>query len=117
MVAVIRNTFLVCSLALPIMCIALPPGEVNALKSCERAEAQRLDVRVAATHDHLDDPVANLAYSDENSAQQMVVIARDLNGRVIAQMLCTFDKHGRVIDLHPASSVALALPLYGYGYQ
>jgi hypothetical protein len=100
------------SLALPLVCMASGPIEHDAVRNCARAEAQRLDAQLAGTQDRLASPLAGQEQWDQGSDQnQMVVVAHDQRGRQVAQMLCTYDRDGQVIDLRPAGSTTLALDL------
>lgn len=96
--------------ALPLVCMASPESEANAIRNCAQAEAQRLDAHVAATRDELASPITGR--ETDPGSDQMVVVARDQKGHEIAQMLCTYDRDGRVVDLHPVASTPLALDLY-----
>lgn len=111
MVALTRRFVAVAgSLALPLVCIASPPNEAKAIRNCAQAEALRLDAHLAATRDELVTPIT--PRETDRGADQMVVIALDHKGREVAQMLCTYDRNGRVVELRPAASTPLALDLY-----
>ena len=112
MVTLMRVMVVGGSLALPFVCMASGPTEDNAVRNCAVAEAQRLEAQLAGTQDQLASPLTGQERWDQGSNQnQIVVVARDQRGREVAQMLCTYDHDGRVVNLRRAASTPLALDL------
>jgi hypothetical protein len=107
----LRKAVLLGTLAVPVVCVASPPTDTIAVMNCARAEAQRLDARLAATSDQLADFPYGWGEGTLVASRQMVVIAKDKTGQVVAEMLCTYDKDGRVESLHSTSNIEVALDL------
>jgi hypothetical protein len=88
--------------ALPCWCLAASPrGPATATANCARAEAARLDSRLAASDYSPQTP--RPLWQLGAPQQSMIVTARDPRGHVVAQMVCGYDAEDQVISLRRAT--------------
>lgn len=115
MVTLLKRVGLIsASLASPMVCMASPPYDATAVRNCAHAEAQRLRDRIGALHDQLTMPIpgplATRVPTPQTGARQMIVRTHNDQGRS-TQMLCTYDRHGRVVKIRTATDATLGLDL------
>jgi hypothetical protein len=85
---------------------AVPSSELKGAENCAETEAAQLHAKLDATK--LDDTYTEATEAElmvsGGETEQIIVTARDLRGRVLAEMVCTYDKRGEVLDMRKATA-------------
>jgi len=86
---------------------AVPSYELKGTENCAQAEAAQLHAKLDATKldDTYTEPTEPELMTSAGETEQIIVTARDLKGRLLAEMVCTYDKRGgEVVDMHKATA-------------
>jgi hypothetical protein len=86
---------------------AVPSYELKGTENCAQTEAAQLHAKLDATKldDTYTEPTEPELMMSTGETEQIIVTARDLKGRLLAEMVCTYDKRGgEVVDMHKATA-------------
>jgi hypothetical protein len=81
---------------------AVPQSNSAAVNECAQAVAARLGARLTAARAEALDPAEERTFLGV-AQQELIVAARDPQGRIVAVMACTVDATDHVVSLRPAS--------------
>ena len=84
---------------------AVPSYELKGTENCAQAEAAQLHAKLDATKldETYSEPTEPELMTSGGETDQIIVTARDLKGRLLAEMLCTYDKRGEIVDMRKAT--------------